>query len=78
MSGRTNILIKSEFRIFTLDLAMGEFDTHRSRQKYIKTNFLNRPIHPELNCRGIERINYLIVMSQFSVLGVPRLSSVVF
>ena len=52
--------------------------TPRSQEIFNIWNFPNRQIPWKLNSRGIGNINYLIFMSRFSVLSVPRLSSLVF
>ena len=52
---------------------------HRRTQEIsILRNFPNSQLYQKLNVRECWRINYLVFMSRFYVLGCPRLSIVVF
>ena len=63
----TNIKYSSDIFI------VGEFGTHESCQKFKNSDFLNSLIPRKLNSWGIGRIGKMLIVCQFSGLGVPRL-----
>ena len=71
---RWNLIIHN----WDLEMHISNLGTPRTQELSNCRNFLNSQHYQKLNVGECWRINYLKFMSQFSVLGVPRLSSVVF
>ena len=67
-----------DFKYLPPNLSMSNLGHRRTQEISSLWNFPNSQLYQKLNVRECWRINYLIFIGQFSVLGVPRLYTAYF